>query len=50
MSLSGAPAKERAEELGHYPGVENETDSSMPANLEYQLALAAPRRANSSRR
>jgi len=37
MSLSGAPAKERAEELGHYPATGN---ADMPANLVYQLALA----------
>jgi len=39
MSLSGVPAKERAEELGHYPAADA-TDSEMPANLVYQLALA----------
>ena len=39
MSLSGVPAKERAEELGHYPTADA-TDSEMPANLVYQLALA----------
>ena len=39
MSLSGVPAKERAEELGHYPAADA-TDSEMPANMLYQLALA----------
>jgi tetratricopeptide (TPR) repeat protein len=39
MSLSGVPAKERAEELGHYPAADA-ADSEMPANLVYQLALA----------
>jgi len=40
MSLSGTPAKERAEALGRYPGVsESSAPMSMPANLVYQLAL-----------
>ena len=34
------PAKERAEELGHYPAADSATGSGMPANLVYQLALA----------
>jgi tetratricopeptide (TPR) repeat protein len=40
MSLSGAPAKERAEALGSYPATGNAAGSDMPANLVYQLALA----------
>ena len=40
MSLSGVPAKERAEELGRYPEASEATPFDMPANLVYQLALA----------
>lgn len=40
MSLSGMPAKDRAEELGHYPTADNATYSDMPATLVYHLALA----------
>ena len=40
MSLSGAPAKERAEELGRYPAGKDGTYADMPATLVYQLALA----------
>jgi tetratricopeptide (TPR) repeat protein len=40
MSLTGVPAKERAEALGRYPSAEDKASlSPMPANLVYQLAL-----------
>ena len=39
MSLSGATAKQRAEELGRYPQADKAAESTMPANLVYQLAL-----------
>jgi tetratricopeptide (TPR) repeat protein len=39
MSLSGAPAKDRAMEIGRYPLADNAATSTMPANLVYQLAL-----------
>jgi tetratricopeptide (TPR) repeat protein len=39
MSLTGASAEERSDQLSHYPSADA-PDSKMPAELVYQLALA----------